>query len=93
NINNKEIIGIKQLRASNSSAIVEYKGFETPICDFADADKINVEGLKVQLLQKAGDEQKLNCVINESSQKVEVVSSKDAINEFWPQLTGKLRVE
>ncbi|NQV91168.1 hypothetical protein HQ489_01730 [Candidatus Woesearchaeota archaeon] len=49
--------------------------------------------MKVQLLQKVGNEQKLTCVINESSQKVEVVSSQDAINEFWPQLTGKLRVE
>ncbi|MBI2125138.1 hypothetical protein HYU08_01150 [Candidatus Woesearchaeota archaeon] len=68
--------------------IAEYENFETPVCDYVKNIKAPPE-LELEALEEASGVFKIHCAINESVQRVVLDAGSDF---FWPQLTGKLRV-
>ncbi|MBI2665765.1 hypothetical protein HYX12_04045, partial [Candidatus Woesearchaeota archaeon] len=73
--------------------LAEYKNFKTPVCSFVNKDHIPESKFDVDLLQE--DEQ-IKCTEEADTQRVDVLASagkRESIKWFWPQLTGKLRME
>jgi hypothetical protein len=75
--------GVKQ------TLVAEYENFDSPVCEYVNNIKVPPEA-QTELLEEVSDIQKFTCSQNDSIQKVEMVEGLDF---FWPQLTGRLRLE
>ena len=92
----KKVRALNEITPIKRTLIAEYEGFDTPVCEYIDADKINNPDFKVQLLNRAEQpigRQFLRCTVDENNiQRVEAIASENPLKIIWPQLTGKLRV-
>jgi len=87
----KSVKGIKEVLSDEQQMlIVEYSGFDTPVCDYVLHRQLP-ESLSVELLEKAAEQEKISCVDKGSVQRVEVGGSEDGLDFFWKQLTASLR--
>ncbi len=85
----KKAKAIKEVFPYNKTLIAEYENFQTPICDY-----VTVYDLGTELLETLSGMKKLSCTQDNATnlQSVEIVADDEALDFFWPQLTGKLRV-
>ena len=74
----------------NQKLIIEYEGFKTDVCRYIDVYVHSAQIAENDPLVVAGNIDKIKCVVEEGIQKVEATT---AVNELWPELTGKLRVD
>ncbi len=92
----KQIRAVKENIGGNQTISAEFENFEMDICKYADGDKVNVTNLKSEVLEAAAERERLFCdnPDGESIQTIKATapSGDDALDLFWPQLTGMLRV-
>ena len=74
--------------------IAEYENFQTPLCDYVNVYKElpPLPELDVEMLESLSQMEKLSCTTEENKQRIEITGEPDALDFFWPQLTGKLRM-
>jgi hypothetical protein len=84
----KTIRAVQEYVGTQQTLIAEYENFETPICDYVNHIQLPPE-LETELLEKISEMEDLSCTVDGTKQKVEMVGGLDY---FWPQLTGRLRV-
>jgi hypothetical protein len=90
NKDGKKIKGIKEVSGKDSeSLIIEYSGFQSPLCDYASDLRINDANLKSELLEKESQVFGLSC---EEKEDLTTISAVEGTDFLWPQLTAKLRV-
>jgi len=92
----KKVRALNEITPTKRTLIAEYEGFDTPVCEYVDADKINNPNFKTELLNRAEQpigRQFLRCTVDENNiQRVEAIANENPLKVIWPQLTGKLRV-
>jgi len=90
----KQVRALKELFTDKKMLIAEYENFQTPICDYVDIykDLPPLPELNVETLESLSQMEKLSCTSNGTKQKIEITGEPDALDFFWPQLTGKLRM-
>ena len=85
----KKVRAVKEeLSDSRQKLVAEYENFETPVCDYVQNFKAPPE-LELELLEEVTGAFKVQCSLNGSVHRVVLDAGLDF---FWPQLTGKLRV-
>jgi hypothetical protein len=85
NVNNLQVRAINEkISKTEKAAIIEYEGFNTPICDYVNEKAISAP-TKKELLQK---DFKVVCTTEDDITKVEAQVAEDF---FFTNLTGKLR--
>jgi len=88
--NDQEVRAVKEVFPGiKQTLIAEYENFQTPVCDYVTTIALPPE-LETELLEEVSGISRLSCTLNGSVQRVEMVEGLDF---FWPQLTGRLRVE
>ena len=87
----KKVRALKEVFPNiRQTLIAEYENFETPVCDYVNNIKLPPE-LQKELLEEVSDMDKLSCTTdNVSKQRVEMIAG---LEYFWPQLTGRLRID
>ncbi len=89
NIGEKKIRALKEiLSEERQTLIAEYEHFDTPVCDYVNNLDVPPEA-QTELLEGLSGQQKVACSSINGTQRVEAVA---ALEFFWPQLTGRLRV-
>lgn len=90
----KQVRALKELFTDKKMLIAEYENFQTPICDYVNVYKElpPLPELDVEMLESLSQMEKLSCISNGTKQKIEITGEPDALDFFWPQLTGKLRM-
>ena len=90
----KQVRVIKELFADKKMLIAEYENFQTPLCDYVNVYKElpPLPELDVEMLESLSQMEKLSCTTEENKQRIEITGEPDALDFFWPQLTGKLRM-
>ncbi|MEW5896516.1 MAG: hypothetical protein AB1668_02385, partial [Nanoarchaeota archaeon] len=85
----KKVRAMKEVFPEKQTLVAEYENFKTPVCSYVQSIELPAE-LQQELLPKVMGETELSCTANETMQRVEMVAGLDF---FWPQLTGKMRME
>ena len=93
----QKVRAIKELFVHNKSIVAEYENFDTPVCEYTVPTgypyitRVPVTGFTTELLPEVQGKTLIACTVNGNIQRVEATGETEAINQLWPQLTGKLR--
>ncbi len=90
----KEIRAVKETIGKAQTISAEFDNFKTNICEYANTAKINVTGIKAEVLEGESGMDRLTCTKKDQNTQIIKATSTpaDPLDSFWPQLTGMLRV-
>lgn len=89
-----KIRAVQEIQGKDASTIIaEFEQFDTPLCQFAAEHKLALEGFNTELLPAAEGRDKLSCTAADNIQRLEAVADAGTLRLFWPQVSGRLRLE
>ncbi|MBU1623122.1 MAG: hypothetical protein KJ597_06115, partial [Nanoarchaeota archaeon] len=88
----KTVHALMEIFPNNQTLIAEYEGFQTPLCEYVQSNRLAIPEFQLELLEEAEGRAKLACTDQNETQRIEAVGSREGLQFLWPQLTGKLRV-
>ena len=85
----KKVRALQEIFPGKKMLVAEYENFDTPLCDYVQNLQLPTAAQTEPLEQAAGTGGKVACSQEGNVQRVEAL---EALDFFWPQLTGRLRV-